>query len=1298
MTNLSLHQVDSAGGKFLEASPRLASSACSSRPLPAPGALPGEWSRRGFLGALAALTAGTLSGCWAAGPDPQAIGGSDPQDTGGPAATPKPGEPSLGKRVEAGPTTASPPYQFGVQAELSEDYFLVVNHQIDPTKDKVVAYSRADGQVEGVLLQDGVIKQLYRDPTQPGGWSAYKLFDATNVTDMVAGVSGPVTAWGQHLQDATLRIFWTSADHAHTLWIATENAGPTRGFTVHNTAWGVEYVGNVASYSNPGPLHLAVNADNTLLVTGLANSTKPDQADACLFYYQDGFTWNDNDGNHIGPASGSMKGFTYYPLGTAGPGDSSEWVAVVARPNAGLLQPTVLLYLPGPAAGVGSTAAAIWLGMIPIGTTQSSTMEPWAGPWGTLPQPPSPTATIMSFELATTLGDSFEPTLVVRTRDRSSQRWQLWVLSRNDKKKQWFWTELTLPAAAATSGFTVSTALEPVPATEKVVAGGVNQFLDVFVLAGQTLSVIRQAPTGDTGTDGTNPAYTPPIPLDQQVALMTSQAGESRGNELLLVATDATLRTLEKDPVSGRWTDAIVHLPASEMEQVTSYRVQLTLSDQWNMPVTSQPVQITASTPVNALIDGKSAYLSQASTSVSTDPTGQIVLALPADGLSAPTLTLTTDGLPSPATIHPSEAVNTYMRGQGSLNYLDPMSSSTLQNAKTSQGKVLAPGASSATAAADAVKTMNTATGWAADGVTAGLPSWTLGRIDGGRGKRTRGRRSLGKSEIRGFVDDLDSWAHDALYAIKKGVAGVASFAIDAEKKTISIGTDVADWAGKEIQIVVQGIEDAAHVLHAIFNKILADIEDVIDWIKAEVLGVLLDTIAVAQLYEGWIEKSCSLAVSEIGKNRGAVDQWLATEREMVTSQITSVANRFKSSSLSGMGSSSLSRGGRSGPPPTLGSGDNDSSGDTHGDWLWSKIKNALGNDLDLPPIDGVDKVRDDLASIGEHVIDDFSDVFSTFKDYLLKMISHPSQIPDLAVSGLLMAISELVSAGFDLAQAVVDIALDLVVVIFNAIKAILAIPFTSALPVVGKLFSLAGIQGPTVGTVLCALFAFPAVVAYKTTHGGKGRPFADTSVTTRPRRLGDDETDALKICADCALAGWAFFDAISQAITAGKDKPPAILSLVDIGAPIMVGFFSLPATSGEPYFGPPVDNDPTSQAVFLAWLAGIVPAAFAGINLYLPDPEGKADPYASLKNLLLCMTSGCGGLSLAMGCIAVDTNAPHYGWDYASAVLNSMANIAAPLLDDTFVKNTDGISAGVACAITLGCGLMGAVAAAKGD
>ena len=120
------------------------------------------WSRRTFLGAMGAVAAGTVAACTNSGEDtPDAVLGK--------VGDRRVREPSTKGAGDA--YTPTPPFTLNAVSELSEDYFLVQNHRIDPAKDKVVAYSRADGEVETVILQDGVVKQVFRDPTQAGGWN-----------------------------------------------------------------------------------------------------------------------------------------------------------------------------------------------------------------------------------------------------------------------------------------------------------------------------------------------------------------------------------------------------------------------------------------------------------------------------------------------------------------------------------------------------------------------------------------------------------------------------------------------------------------------------------------------------------------------------------------------------------------------------------------------------------------------------------------------------------------------------------------------------------------------------------------------------------------------------------------------------------------------------------------------------------------------------------------------------------------------------------------------------------------------
>lgn len=92
-----------------------------------------------------------------------------------------------------------------------------------------------DNQVEAIVLQDGIVKQLYRDPTQPGGWGVYALPDAEGVTDMVAGATTPT------LTKPYLMVCYVKASHPDQLVVATQPItaagakGPT--FTMKTVPW-----------------------------------------------------------------------------------------------------------------------------------------------------------------------------------------------------------------------------------------------------------------------------------------------------------------------------------------------------------------------------------------------------------------------------------------------------------------------------------------------------------------------------------------------------------------------------------------------------------------------------------------------------------------------------------------------------------------------------------------------------------------------------------------------------------------------------------------------------------------------------------------------------------------------------------------------------------------------------------------------------------------------------------------------------------------------------------------------------
>ena len=167
-------------------------------------------SRRGFLGgASLSVLGGVLARC---GPAP--LGASHSPQLAGPA-----GAPAELAAQEPGGYVLSPhtPYALSGDVVLSEDHYLLKLHQIDPVNDIVMAYSRNDGEVEALLLQEGsgpgveAVLQVYRDPTTTGGWNTRAVPNTAGATDMVAGMAAP-TGWDAPAGAKQLQLWYRDGE------------------------------------------------------------------------------------------------------------------------------------------------------------------------------------------------------------------------------------------------------------------------------------------------------------------------------------------------------------------------------------------------------------------------------------------------------------------------------------------------------------------------------------------------------------------------------------------------------------------------------------------------------------------------------------------------------------------------------------------------------------------------------------------------------------------------------------------------------------------------------------------------------------------------------------------------------------------------------------------------------------------------------------------------------------------------------------------------------------------------------
>jgi hypothetical protein len=909
-----------------------------------------------------------------------------------------------------------------------------------------------------------------------------------------------------------------------------------------------------------------------------------------------------------------------------------------------------------------------------------------------LPQPPRAGLVVTNVEYATALQPGTIPTALVWTQKSieggTGGDPQLWALTFG--LRDWVWTNLGIPPNLPHDfEIPLTTALTPWTGSTR------GYLLEVFVAWDSKLYVSRQIQQ-TAAENAVAPLFTPMIPLQPGVRTMTSQAGVSSGNELVVVDTGGALQTLQKDSVTGVWTEGAVQLPASELQQNSSYRVTVTLADAgWNAPVTSHDLTITASTPAVAVIEGtvpRTVVIGTTPVTVTTDTQGQASLALLADGLSAPTLTITSAGLAKPATVYPSEAINTYMQGDGTLNFLPTMSAGTLADAKTPDGQTVAPGARDDAATADQVATMKQAADLGAQGRMSSALSTTVGGPDGAL------QAQAGSLSARALASSIDHWAQDVFHAVKKGAVAVEKVAVDAETKIFTIALDLANWASNTVQVVVHTIEDAARVLHAVFNQLKADIAVAVKWMRALVGSLLQDSAKVARVLATLLGQATTFIGTEADTLKASIDTLLVKQETQVEDLFARIRGRYpQQATLGSIGDFNPAGPGRTpaataapAAPATAAADDDDGTPPPHGDWFLTKVKHSIFGALDTPEFAGrpFSALAAGLRQAGVEELEAFAAACEDFWKFIKEAVTHPSQFETVGVSLLLDAVSKLIHAALAFIRSILDALFDMIKALSPTIAGMLATPLKDA-GIVGKLLALAGLGDIEIGAVVTMVFAFPATLVYKLANGPGTRPFSYVPGLQASPGAEPSADRALQITAAAALGVWAGLDTVSTLASSIGVGVPLLTPAIDTAGPLIIGALAPPFTKdGLPDWRTASGDDADSFLV-LSWLLDILPAFFSAMVIYshhyTPD-DAKGD-----ENVALWRQTMCGAVSLVSGVLAAHYDPDADGKDYALPILLNLPNLLAFCNTESVIEESEGVSA----VLSLGFGLFGGVAGA---
>ncbi|HTU84185.1 MAG TPA: hypothetical protein VMF57_01350 [Solirubrobacteraceae bacterium] len=1152
------------------------------------------------------------------------------------------------------------PFALDASSVLSEDHFLVEVGKIDPTKDKVVAYSRTDGQVEAVLLRNGIVSQVFRDPAAAGGWSTREI--AAGATDMVAGVADNKQGW------PTLQVFYrtSSGDIKHLIEDLPGSNGISSGtFTpIDDVKWG-------ADLKDP-PLQITNDLYRNLLVFCITPASSKNATDSKLGFHWTG--WGHPGGQ---TQSGVLSGFGMYQA----QGKLTTGSAVVSYAlTAFLNQPALLLYVPT-ADGVHVYQHEFQSEFQTEHLTVNAKLDDFYVPPPTFAPPLTPEhVTVESIDYLFSPNVNYLPTAIVRGVNQ-----ELYALTVDYLNKKWYAQQLQLPKDAKREAGKWDWEPSNLNLGEDNYLK-TNTLLNLFLVSGGTLSVVRQVDLNNANKNSVNPVYNPAVPLQGGLAGVSSQTRASASDELVAVDRDGNLEVLTKRS-DGGWNANQIHLPATEPAEVSTYRVQLTLSDDWGTRVAAKPLQVTSSGPAIALLNGRSVTLSSTPMTFTTDRSGQVTIPIVADALSAPKLTVSGGGLTAPVVVSPSDAVNAYMSGTVTLNYLPTMSAGTLAAASTLSGATLFPLArQDKDIAGQAAKVFAGAAAAGADPTVNGQVA-TEAHAEGLNGVGTRGHRvhttrepvTLGSRVALGVatfkVDGVElsfsDLAHDALYAIKKGAAKVSEVVLTWDKSlnrwVSTITADFDAWAHQVLSVTIQGLDEAAHIFNAVVNKLGAVLTDVIDWLKAHVLKLLADTVTLASRYDGWLLALSDELYTLTQKAKGGADHWLQGQEAEIRAALDKLKAQLGSRSISSFtappkGNTVLDTGSQPAPQqPTS----------ANASWLLEKVTQSGPGLAKTPAVDDalstlVNQAKSSIGSVGQ----DFIKAANDFRNSLASLVSNPKNFGTVGIDKLIDALGNVVKAALDAAQGMIDLVLNLIAVAISVFKAILSTPLT-ALPVLGPLLKAAGMsKAPTVGGLVTLLVAFPTVLGYKLAHlDADALPFKNDKSTSVQSVA--DAADDLSYTTFAAASFWGLMDTIASYYVAGGSEPPALFSWIDMAAPAVISALTVPAhDDGLPFTSAIQLDDKADVYTAVAWGAGAMPGVFAAVSYW--GGEGAAEP-------MLFLTSLTGLLAAVSGVIAALDTSPSPADAAEPAVLAVLANVAPGLaygLEKSVVASTDGLSA----------------------
>jgi len=1135
----------------------------------------------------------------------------------------------------------TPPFSVQGSCVLSEDYFLTDQLIINPG-DLVRPFIQSDGTVEALVVTGGNLGYLKRDPAATSGWTYVLLSGDPNtsipneITDVAVGTDGSGNVMG---------VFVTpSGDTEQPVMIGPLNFDTTTGTwsTVGDADFWVQTV-------ELSPLRAGLDPAG-----GIPYFYARDTSGNFSLYLPSG----DGTGFDVEPLSGpGVTGITdAWVMWTSSAWNGAEWAAGIVLADSG---GTITWYQQDGQYSVSTSGgqlegqgALLWVGWPPAGLS-------WSSP---------------GYAYQDAHGDI------------------------------WFATPVSETLGPADIG-SAGSALGP----DKVAVWQDAGLFSFAMLVGDTVNVV---------TEYGDPAAVPldvagPIPLQPDVTAVYSAPADATAGTLFVVLADATLNVLARDPATG-WSLVPVQQDSATLQELDSWRVQLSVTDANGAAVAGAAVTVGADRPAGTWQASGSTLLGPGNPATfTTSSYGRVTFATPAVELDAPQLTVqvvSDDDAgddSAPAMVSPDADVHAYLAGAAPLNDMESLSGSSLVAARKADGTPLCPGLAGlsgddqANAASAVVSAINQcvkagqgatpgpddAKSWTLD-LSGAVPAYTSSPAPGGvqaplladpdRLQSLSGWWDTVKNDAESFFHAV---RHDAIQVATCTANWVQDEATGAWNWAISLAVTVEDEIIGTADYVITDMRSAIHTVTGFFQKLGAEIGDVITWLRQNIGELIQQAGQNAQMVQTWLTQLPLTVNGKLTEFGQIAEGFFANLEDAIDQKIDAIV-------MPGVAQVTF---GSAVPSPPSGAFDMVKYlGGVQHNWLLDKIESFFASDTpaevnaDLQQAltqlatalqDGLQFVTDIGALLwnGSGTVSGLNDLFASGDSYNGGQLAQLVALLKQAVHDLLAFADALVQALIDLGQAAM-----------SQLSAMLSHGFEE-IPLVGQVLKRFGVETTmNVGHLVSLVLMYPATLASRIISGSGSTLFP--AGTGQDSELGvaaqPNWAFGLGLSAAIGQGIWGAADAVGDLSRVVGKEPSGIIGWIDIASPLVLAILEWPGAPNEdgstaPPFANAIDGSgPDGAMIWPNWLLGLVPPVVGLCGQFAdyqpPGLEARGDAPEEWPEIGQYFTMASAIASTVLGSI-YNFQTDQSAETEAAGILGNVSNIIAPFATKELAETTEG-------------------------